>query len=148
MPDRILPSDSGIIDGVIYLFSGFYIIHGLCWYALIHPSAVTNISWFHFEVQNETVATWFVVLGVIIIVSRIFWHDKMTTSILMAASSLAVLFPGLLFLTAWFAGEYPRGLIPASLYLFLFFVLLWRVLRQHHEAKRGVEDVANAKREM
>ena len=104
MPDRILPSRRGILDGFIYVLGAYYIFHGFAWFSLTHPGKLAGIPWFHPAINDDTVGWWFVVLGSAIILGLIFGRREWVRTVVLNISVLTALLPGCLFVLAWIFG--------------------------------------------
>lgn len=141
MPDRILPSRRGILDGFIYVLGAYYIFHGFAWFALIHPGKLAGIPWFHTALTDDTVGWWFVVLGSAIILAMIFGRRAWVRTVTLNITVLAALLPGCLFMLAWIFGYYPRGVLVASSLVGIAAMATWVIVRSAFIDLENAEEI-------
>ena len=147
MPDRILPSRRGILDGFIYVLGAYYIFHGFAWFALIHPGKLAGIPWFHTVLTDDTVGWWFVVLGSAIILGLALGRREWVRTVVLNISVLTALLPGCLFLLAWIFGYYPRGILVASSLVGVSAMAMWMVMRSAFIEIENAEEIRKIKSE-
>ena len=141
MPDRILPSRQGILDGFIYVLGAYYIFHGFAWFALDHPGKLAGIPWFHPAINDDTVGWWFVVLGSAIILGLALGRREWVRTVVLNISVLTALLPGCLFLLAWIFGYYPRGVIVASTLVGISAMATWMIVRSAFIELEDAEEI-------
>lgn len=141
MPDRILPSRSGILDGFIYVLGAYYIFHGFAWFSLTHPGKLAGIPWFPSIMTDDTVGWWFVVLGSAIILGLIFGRREWVRTVVLNISVLTALLPGCLFALAWIFGYYPRGILVASSLVGVSAMAMWMVMRSAFIEMENAEEI-------
>lgn len=141
MPDRILPSRQGILDGFIYVLGAYYIFHGFAWFSLTHPGKLAGIPWFHPAINDDTVGWWFVVLGSAIILGLALGRREWVRTVVLNISVLTALLPGCLFLLAWIFGYYPRGVIVASTLVGISAMATWMIVRSAFIELEDAEEI-------
>ena len=141
MPDRILPSRRGILDGFIYVLGAYYIFHGFAWFALDPPGKLAGIPWFHPAINDDTVGWWFVVLGSAIILGLALGRREWVRTVVLNISVLTALLPGCLFLLAWIFGYYPRGVIVASTLVGISAMATWMIVRSAFIELEDAEEI-------
>lgn len=141
MPDRILPSRRGILDGFIYVLGAYYIFHGFAWFSLTHPGKLAGIPWFPSTMTDDTVGWWFVVLGSVIILGLIFGRREWVRTVVLNISVLTALLPGCLFALAWIFGYYPRGILVASSLVGISAMAMWMVMRSAFIEMENAEEI-------
>lgn len=145
MPDRILPSRHGFLDGINYLLAGFYVFYGLAWRLADPPNKIAYIPWFHETMNDDMIGSVFIVMGAVIILISTFcmtYKGRMVTTVLAFLTSLI---PGMLFTFAWIEGYYPRGLVAGVPLLFFALMTLWISRRTSEQIRRDHEELMQAR---
>ena len=145
MPDRILPSRHGFLDGINYLLAGFYVFYGLAWRLADPPNKIAYIPWFPETMNDDMIGTVFIVMGAVIILISSFcltYKGRIVTTVLTFLTSLI---PGMLFTFAWIGGYYPRGLVAGVPLLFFSLMTLWISRRTSEQIRRDHEELVQAR---
>ena len=147
MPDRILPSRRGILDGFIYVLGAYYIFHGFAWFSLIYPGKLAGIPWFHESMTDDDVGWWFVILGSAIILGLALGRREWIRTVVLNLAVLTALLPGCLFMLAWIFGYYPRGVVIASSLIGISAIAMWMVVRSALIEMENAEEIRKIKSE-
>ena len=147
MPDRILPSRRGILDGFLYVLGAYYIFHGFAWFSLTHPGKLAGIPWFHESLTDDDVGWWFIILGSAIILGLMFGRRRWIRTVVLNIAVLTALLPGCLFLLAWLFGYSPRGVLVASSLIGISAMAMWMVFRSAFIEIETAEEIRKIKSE-
>lgn len=144
MPDRLIHTAKGVLDGLLMIHGTLYMVLGWSWVAYPSPGRLAGIHWLPLAVTEHHVGWWWIIGGALAAagaaLSRCRWMH--TLAVMAAVGTPLVL--SLIFAAAWFTGQAPRGLITAVSYGSWAVVVAWASVRTSLDALRAVRDEERA----
>lgn len=137
MPDRLIHTAKGILDGLLMIHGALYVILGWSWVVYPTPGRLAGIHWLPLAVTEHHVGWWWIIGGALAATGAALsrWRWMHTLAVMAAVGTPLGL--ALIFAAAWFTGQAPRGLITSISYGSWAVVVAWVSIRTATDAIRA-----------